>query len=189
MATINSIFSDMENYTYNVYSEMAKAGVDSGLSDSELKVLASQLTSSTRALLPAVAAICFMIFSYISASLLSVFARLFGAKSMLDGTNYEIRLSSISTTVYVLCWLGAFLGTGTVAIACRNITTILTPALALCGVKQIGEFLISRGKPKYFATLMQIISIVAALLFADIGISILMMFGFFHTFKYSERKI
>lgn len=134
MSFINSIFENMEIQALGVYTEMAKSGIDLGLTDAELESAAKMAAHNSRMLLPSAAAIFFMIISYISASLVPLFAKIFKAKYMLKKTNYEIRLSKTAVVVYLISWFGSFLGTGTVGIAFRNLTSILMPALCLCGI-------------------------------------------------------
>ena len=183
LSIIDEVFGGMEAYAYEMYSEMANIGFDLGLTDVELKNAAKQFALSSRSLLPSVAIISFMLISYASASLLPLTAKICGAKKMLSDTKYEIKLSKISVAVYLVSWLMAFIGTGVFGYTFRNITAILAPALSLCGIKQIGDFFVSKGMPKVAAFLIQTVSIVAALTLGDIGLSVLMMFGVFHTLK------
>jgi len=185
MSAINSLFENMEAQALGIYTEMAKSGIDLGLSDAELENAAKLFAQSSRSLLPSVIIICFMIISYISASLLPLFSKLLRAKEMLGNICYEIKLSKIAVVVYLISWFGSLFGTGIFSVAFRNIISILAPALSLCGIKQIGEFLHSKGTPKIISAFVQLISIFAAFVLGDIGLSVLMMFGVFHTLKTS----
>lgn len=188
LSYIDKFFLEMEAQAYQAYSEFAKAGMDFGMTDADIKLLAEQFATSSRAVLPAVAAISFMMLSYVSASLLPLIAKLCGTKNMLSNTSYEIKLSKISVVVYLIAWLGAFLGAGTFGYACRNLTAILSPALSLCGIKQIGEFLSTKGVHKIAAALIQCVCIASALVFGDIGLSVLIMFGVFRTLRPTDSN-
>ena len=66
LAAINAVFENMEAQALGIYTEMAKSGIDLGLTDAELESAAKLFAQSSRSLLPSVIVICFMMISYLS---------------------------------------------------------------------------------------------------------------------------
>lgn len=137
----------------------------------------------TKMTLPAIITVYCMITGYISASLLGPVSRICGAREMLADTDYTIKLSRIAIVVYFVTSIGGLFASGAAYFGLRNITYILSPALMLCGIKQIGEFFSAKGLSKGARIALQILLTAIAFTAGNLGTTILMLMGIYYTSK------
>ena len=105
---------------------------------------------------------------------------------MLDGVDYSVSVSGIAIIVYFIASIGGLFSSGAAYFGFRNITYILSPALMLCGIKQIGDFFGSKGMNKSAAVILQAIACVIALFSGNLGTTVLIMLGMFYSSKNSH---
>ena len=137
--------------------------------------------------LPAVLLLGAMTVGYVSATLTRPIARLCGAEKMFDGVRFEVRLSTVSVFVYFICSLLAIFSDGAFGYGLRNITSLLSPGLLLCGLKQIGDIFRSRNFSKSAIPIVIIAALfIAIILPAGLGDMILTILGIFYCTRYNE---
>lgn len=183
------IISEFMNEYYELLREtiiqdqkMNSGPFDTKISESDLNILIEYIFFNLKTLIPSITIIICLISSYISASLLNPFAKLFNDSKMLEGKKYEITLSYASVIVYFIASLFMlFAGNSAAAYGFRNIAYIIAPGLMLCGIKQIGEVLAKRGFSKFAICIAKICSVFIAFLFLNIGVTVLILLGMFYT--------
>ncbi|MBE6572017.1 MAG: hypothetical protein E7656_07205 [Ruminococcaceae bacterium] len=147
----------------------------------DIPKLVDAMAEQTLYMLPAMLVLLAMTVGYISASLTRPAANLCGAPKMLDGVYFEVRLLPISVFVYFICSLLAIFSDGAFGHALNNISYLLSPGLMLCGLKQVG--VIFRRKNYSKAALPFIMAaalVIAALLPAGLGTTVLIILGVFY---------
>ncbi|MBR5528378.1 MAG: DUF2232 domain-containing protein [Clostridia bacterium] len=138
---------------------------------------------SFTATLPATITIYAMMTGYISASLIIPLSAICKADNMLDKNSYGIKLSYISVIVYFISSLAMLFTSGATSIGFRNISAILSPGLMISGVKQIGALCESKHISRPIANLAKAGAVILALIFGDLGTTVLIVLGMYYTTK------
>lgn len=163
----------------NTLSEQQLAAFDPVL----LKKQIDAVFYMTKMTLPAIITLYCILISYLSASLLGPISRICGAKKLLDGADYSVSVSGIAIVVYFISSIGGLFASGAAYFGFRNVTYILSPALMLCGIKQIGAFLMNKGMSKHASVILQVVACLIALFSGNLGTTILIMLGMFYVSK------
>lgn len=130
--------------------------------------------------LPATLTLWMMVISYLACSLLRPFSKLFGARDMLEGKVYSVTVSGVCLVAYFVASLGMILSNGPSSLGFRNIVSVISPCLMLCGIKQIGEFLRTKI-PASAIFIIKIASLFAALILGSLGTTALTVLGMYYT--------
>ena len=153
----------------------------------DIPKLVDAMAEQTLYMLPAVLLLSAMILGYISASFTRTAAKLCDAQKMLDGVRFEVRLLPVSVFVYFICSLLAIFSDGAVGHALNNISYLLSPGFMICGLKQVGEIFRRRNYSKAALPFIMAASLViAALLPAGLGTTILVLLGVFYCSRSNE---
>lgn len=186
---INRYFDSVKELVTKMYS----AGLEQAFANSEFSKLSGieapspetlgiyidAMIYQAKATLPATITLWMMGISYLSCSLLRPFAKLFGARDMLEGKIYSITVSGVCLVAYFVASLGMIFSNGPDAYGFRNAVSVLSPCLMLCGIKQIGEFL-KLKIPSSAIFIIKIASVFAALVLGSLGTTVLTVLGMYY---------
>lgn len=148
----------------------------------------SYLVLQIRYLAPALLTVCFLMLSYVTASLFKLFCNLFRVKEPFRDRPYEITLSSVALLCYFVASLGALFAGGKWGVCFRNLSYILSPGFMLCGFKQIGVFFEQRGLSRGAVAAIRIAAGVLVLFSANLGTTVLILLGMLYTMNTELRK-
>lgn len=148
----------------------------------------SALFLQMRYLVPATITVCFLMLSYLTASLFKLFCNLFGVKEPFRERPYEITLSSLALLCYFIASLGALFAGGALGICFRNLSYILSPGFMLCGLKQIGVFFEQRGLSRGAIAVIRIVACILVLFSGNLGTTVLILLGMLYTMNTELRK-
>lgn len=196
---INNYFDSVKELITQMYS----SGFEQLLADSELSNISGLKAISpetltlyidamiyqSKAMLPATIVLWMLGISYVSCSLLPPFAKLCGARNMLEGKIYSITISGICLITYFIASLGMIFSNGPDSYGFRNIVSVISPCFMLCGVKQIGEFFKTKI-PRSAILVLKIASVLAAFVLGNLGTTLLTVLGMYyatHTHGSSDR--
>ncbi len=141
-----------------------------------------------RVSLPSVVILAFMIVGYISASLTVFLSKLLKSEKMFWGVDFRILPTTATVYIYFICSLISIFSSGSFAYGLENMINLISPALLVCGLKQIGEYFEMRNVPKLGVNIIIVVAAVLSFtLLGGIGSSLLTIFGMFYCFRHNSK--
>ena len=161
-----------------------------GYDAAETAALTSAFYDQAIYVMPTAILLAAMIFGYFSVSFTRPLASLCNAKEMLSDIKFEVRLTYTSVIVYFVCTLLTIFMTGKTAFVLSSLLTLLSPALMLCGAKQIRGFFTRKNYSKVAAVLMTILAVVViCILPMGLGSTVLGLLGLYYCVSKRDEQL